>query len=36
MREHCLEKGNFLAFPKNHDGFAPKNIKINTHKIEIH
>jgi hypothetical protein len=28
-------KGHFLAFPKNHVGFAPKNIKINTHKIEI-
>jgi hypothetical protein len=38
MREHlvhCLEKGNFSAFPKNHVGFAPKNIKINTYKIEI-
>ena len=38
MREHlvhCLEKGNFSAFPKNLVGFAPKNIKINTHKIEI-
>ena len=38
MREHlvhCLEKGNFSAFPKYHVGFAPKNIKINTHKIEI-
>lgn len=38
MREHlvhCLEKGNFSAFPKNHVGFAPKNVKINTHKIEI-
>ena len=32
---HCLEKGNFSAFPKNHVGFAPKNIKINTYKIEI-
>jgi hypothetical protein len=28
-------KGDFSAFPKNHVGFAPKNIKINTHKIEI-
>jgi hypothetical protein len=28
-------KGHFLAFPKNHVGFAPKNIKINTHNIEI-
>jgi hypothetical protein len=38
MREHlvhCLEKGNFSAFPKNHVGFAPKNIKINTYKTEI-
>jgi hypothetical protein len=38
MREHlvhCLEKGNFSAFPKNHIRFALKNIKINTHKIEI-
>jgi hypothetical protein len=38
MREHlvhCLEKGNFSAVPKNHVGFAPKNIKINTYKIEI-
>ena len=38
MREHlvhCLEKGNFSAFPKNHVGFASKNIKINTYKIEI-
>jgi hypothetical protein len=38
MREHlvhCLEKGNFSAFPKNHVGFAPQNIKINTYKIEI-
>jgi hypothetical protein len=28
-------KGHFSAFPKNHVGFAPKNIKINTHTIEI-
>ena len=28
-------KGHFSAFPKNHVGFAPKNIKINTHIIEI-
>jgi hypothetical protein len=38
MREHlvhCLENGNFQAFPKNHVGFASKNIKINTYKIEI-
>jgi hypothetical protein len=28
-------KVHFSAFPKNHVGFAPKNIKINTHKIEI-
>jgi preprotein translocase subunit SecF len=33
MREHlvhCFEKCNFSAFPKNHVGFASKNIKINT------
>jgi hypothetical protein len=38
MREHlihCVEKGDFSAFPENHVGFVPKNIKINTHKIEI-
>ena len=38
MREHlvhCLENDNFPAFPKNHVGFASKNIKINTYKIEI-
>jgi hypothetical protein len=38
MREHlihCVEKGDFSAFPENHVGFVPKNININTHKIEI-
>ena len=28
-------KGHFSPFPNNHVGFAPKNIKINTHTIEI-
>ena len=32
---HYSQKGDFSAFPKNHVGFALKNIKINTHKIEI-
>jgi hypothetical protein len=35
IAKFVLEKGNFLAFPKNHLGFTPKNIKINTYKIEI-
>jgi hypothetical protein len=38
MREHivhCLEKGNFSAFPKNHVEFAPENIKINTYTIKL-
>ena len=32
---HYSQKVISWLFLKNHVGFAPKNIKINTHKIEI-